>query len=330
VNNAGGTERGPTVSPPAVDPLIAAVSDDALPGLVASLRHLIDRRIDGIHYAESRRGQLAIVGGAIAAGGVAVLPLAANSSTALRYAYEAGGAVAILVGLVTWFQYALQTNPKYRFLPASKTRKWFYHQALPNEKELKKRKSEDNYTQEYNKQFDEFREAQVPIFADQRLDATEDLRQLFLLHVNELWKNVHLSQLRKTLRVGVIVVVVAAAAAFFIGLIHGDDEQQTKSGSTNTAGYSVAARWQPTGATRTLNGALEEQLVTSITIDNHDTRRPLPVGAIVAIGRDGVPVPTDVLTTLPSSVPSKTDVRRSVLVWIPQALADDVVRFDVR
>ncbi len=321
----------------APDARINALSVDELAYFTASIRDLIGERIAGIEYAEVRRTQLAAIGGALAAIGVALLPLSsATDFVPLRWAYIAGGAVAIGVGLLVWFLFARQTNYPYPFVAPVQTWKWFYHHALPNstafgpsiprtlfrgKSSTSQSNSPKNFSAEQNEFIEQFKTfgEQVVGLSNPASDATQDLKQLYLLHVNELYKNRFLTQLRQILLRGVSAVVICAGLAFLAGtgfvlFAHPDDQRASSVSTMNNA--FVASSWTPTGAVRDdgiSHRDVEYRVV--VTVKNGGTS-PMDVGTLVARDERGDPIPAEFVVKAPSVVPPAGEVELLGHVWI--------------
>lgn len=265
----------------------------------STVRDLIQRRIDGINYAETRRSQLAVIAGALAALGVALLPLSSVTGwQPLRVTYLVAAASLLLAGIVVWVQFARQTNFKYPFVSPAETWKWFYHQALPNASKfgpgVLDLQSDDHKTKqqaEYRRQWDLFR-AQAGGLSNKQVDATQDLKQLYLLHVNERYKNLFLTHLREVLVAGLLTSAVLTGATFVAALIWDNPTTGLRNSSSDTIGMlHVSTSWQPTGFVRhaglsgddiqlrveltiTNNGQVPKRLTSLIADDSH--HRPLP------------------------------------------------------
>ena len=110
---------------------VAALSDHELSSLSQILSELIERRIDGIHYAEGRRGQFITIAGAMAALGVALLPL--NTLVKWdpgRIALYVGAGTMLVVSAIAWLAYARQTTYPYPYKTGpTQNWKWFYRGA---------------------------------------------------------------------------------------------------------------------------------------------------------------------------------------------------------
>jgi hypothetical protein len=300
----------------AIDPKIEGLSSKELEQVSKAAREVIAARISGIEYAEGRRTQLTTIAGAVTAVGVAFLPLSGTTNwTPLRWAMIAAGLSSIAVGVAVWVLFAIQTNYKYPFLPVPGTWKWFYHGAIPNEepfgpttrtsvlsalatsdegrltKKIKVARAQEKLA--YEQEFDRFT-YQVDGLADPRIDATQDLRQLFLLHMNELYKNKFLTQLRRVLLHGLILVLAASTIGFVIGFVI-ESRTVNRSSSVSQDGARVTASWDATGATRT-NGISNFDVEYRITVRvANSASSTITIRTLVALDRNGRSIPAEFL-----------------------------------
>jgi len=195
------------------------LNKDQLNELKVILRHVIDRRIEGIHYAESRRSAFATIGTAIFAASFALFAVVFYVSyRPLLIALTVMGIGTMVLGLVILVVYSLQTNFAYPFKPATKTWKWFYRDAIPNVGLFSVpwyarlgKKAANEQRVGYDSQLKQFKETQVGLI-DPKVDVDQDVQQLFLLHVNERYKNLFLTQIRGIVYWGVIIVGVLFVA----------------------------------------------------------------------------------------------------------------------
>jgi hypothetical protein len=63
---------------------------------------------------------------------------------------------------------------------------------------------------EFNSQWRDFKNRQIEGLTDLRVSTYQDLEQVYLLHVNERYKNLFLSQSRSVINYGLICAVVLA------------------------------------------------------------------------------------------------------------------------
>lgn len=173
------------------------------------LRFLLQRRIEGIHYAETRRNGIATLATGVFAAGIALIATTANitqisPSVGLALMFLSLGFV--ISSVITWVVFVRQINPKYPFLSATENKKWFYHGALPAKVTLASYKSlQGTFT---SKEFEARRveefDQKVPAFysltrewlLDARGSLEADIKQLHSLHSNECVKNAQLTLIR--------------------------------------------------------------------------------------------------------------------------------------
>lgn len=281
-----------------IDPSIASLSDDRLTVLSASLTELIARRIEGINYAENRRAQIATLAGAVAAIGLAILPLGISAeSLPTKAAFIAFSASVLVLAVAVWVVYSIQTNYDYPFTSQLTTWKWFYHQALPDKSAFgpgvlhirgARRRQEEQTA--YRDQWTVFT-GQVAGISDRRINATQDLKQLYQLHVNERYKNLFLSRLRKLLTTGLAVAGIITLLSFAVAATVSENEPTASEFIDST--LSTVSSWSETGFVRTSGlSSRDIEYRLSATITNHNGNPSLS-HALTAVDASGQPIPAE-------------------------------------
>lgn len=338
----GAAQLEPSTYDMAVDDSLQQLDDDALTYFSSTVTNLIAKRIDGIHYAESRRSQIAVIGGALAAAGLALFTLRqATESPSLKATYTVAAATAILVGVIVWLQFALQTNFRYPFLSQKpQTWKWFYWGALPDAKKFgpsfwrirRRRARREGEQKELQQQWELFR-GQVTGLSDRRVDATQDLRQLYLLHVDERYKNLFLTRLRNTLAIGVLSILSLSLLTFLVSqsIQGGSGSRDHTSHESPQTGVNINAWWTPTGAVR--NGGISSRDIeyrVVLTVENNGSA-PFCRSALVGEDASGRPIPIEFQVA-----PHRIDLPpgRSVTLlghfWISGSDGTELRRVDLR
>jgi hypothetical protein len=178
-----------------------------------------------IFYAETRRGSFATAGVAILASGVALLlgALSNQDSIHFRPAFWALLALAVgsmVTGVMVLLIYSGQTNFDYPFKKATSTWKWFYRDAIPGTTRIP--------VPWHTIQLSQSRAAAEKVFSDEwepfvnryldltdiRVNALQDLQQVYVLHVNEFYKNKFLTQIRRVMTAGLIATAIATIGVF--------------------------------------------------------------------------------------------------------------------
>lgn len=179
-----------------------------------------------IHYAEARRATYSVIAGVMVAGGLALLTLAlgAIDSLAVKYAICAAAVCFTLVGILIFVVYGRQTN-RYPWTSATKTWKWFYRDALPRESAFdigwgsyfRFGKDKKRIQSEYASQLPEFKTGLARL-SNAEISLEQDAEQLYVLHVNEKYKNLHLSYLRTATNKGLLWTIPIVLAAGILGI----------------------------------------------------------------------------------------------------------------
>ncbi|MGV0578099.1 hypothetical protein ABQE57_05950 [Mycolicibacterium elephantis] len=289
-----------------IEPVIASLSHDQLEHLRSSLHALIDKRIEGIHYAETRRSQLAAIGGALAPIGVALVPLALGTSIMpLRVGYLVLAGTLVILGAAVWWLFMRQTNYPYPWLAAVSNWKWFYHGALtrktdfgPDRWAWHSKQARIDEAAAAGQQWDAFKD-QAKGLANEKVDATQDLKQLYLLHINERYKNLFLTDMRKLLARGLLISGIAAvlAAGITAGVISCIIQPPPDNSVVVANGLESRASWSPTGSVRA-NGLstrdVEYRVEVRVTNQSKTNTR---VSSLVATDESGKAIPVEFLTS---------------------------------
>ena len=225
-------EQAPVLDLAAAERALASLTDDQASEVDKQLWERALHMSDRIHYAEGRRGSFATIGGALAAFGTAILSLvsfgnASKQPTILVVAMVVIGVSAVLAGIIIWFAYSRQTNFEYSFKGISGPNTWFYRDAIAGSRDFEipwntylatnEEAAASNSTTKrrtsYINDWPGFAEAQIETLSQPKARALENLRQVYLLHYNEYYKNKFLSHLRTL--TGVLVAFMAVEIVVF-------------------------------------------------------------------------------------------------------------------
>lgn len=319
-----------------VDPYVAALDKDALAYFSSNLRDLIGKRIDGIYYAETRRSQLALIGGALAAAGVALLPLSSVTQWApARITCLVAAGLTMALGVLVWLLFALQTNFSYPWRHSTVHNwKWFYWQALPRPSNFgprlvpyQRKSARTAEAAEYAQQWQAFR-GQVTGLANTQIDATQDFKQLYLLHVDERYKNLFLTSLRRLLTWGVGAVLVLTLATFIVTLVW-DNPSVQNSSETVRSGVDIKSVWTPTNGARP-NGISDERVELRLVVIITDNRATsFRASQFVALDAEGRPIPVEFRIRPRNVEVDPHDAATFVgYMWIAASEQSDLARID--
>jgi hypothetical protein len=299
--------------------------------LQEDLRDVIHATADRIHYAEGRRGSFAAIAGGLIAAGVAGVPLSFIQSMPhwLAAAILFGALAAILLGIVLLWFYASQVN-KYPFTSATKTWKWFYRDALPNESEFHLKwssyffwtwkKEKDRVKTQYNSQLDPFKK-NLGELTDFKKSLDQDMQQLYTLHINEKYKNAFLTHLRKTLNYGLCSVLIVTLLVGLGVYIHSPKLVLASRGVV-VPGERYSAIWRP------LDSPDEECCLwlLNVTVDNQTTVSV--TNTISVVDPNGMAVPFKIVSMSgESSVAPKHMASASFVVHTPKEIPADTLNF---
>jgi hypothetical protein len=227
------------------------IKDDNIKAYETRLKGLIEHLARRIEYAESRRNGLLLIGGAILAAGVAVFVNLDKTIAYLPLYYMLGifSICGIMIGVLVWYLYSKQVNYKYPFTQVSNSWKWFYRDSLENHKAFnvpwhmfQRKKKYENIKREYEKQATQFLQNQLDL-VDTKKSILEDLKQLYLLHVNEKYKNLFLTHLRNVIKYGLLVTMIISTMGFVYGLYIQYNKGNVYSNITYEQGVIVKTEW---------------------------------------------------------------------------------------
>lgn len=315
---------------------------ETLKQLRKSVEHLIDHAAHRIEYAESRREAIATLGGALIAGSLVLLSIGSNQAlvTPIKYMVLTVSGIWMLVGATTWLVFFRQTNFHYPFTDVANNSKWFYRYALANYRAFNPpwHTIQTNVMVEagkraFNDQWEQFSKKQVEILSNVYEDTLEDLQQLYLLHVNERYKNLFLTQLRNVLIYGILLSLAGAIGGLTIGyLLGGSTLSQSQSTFTNTD-FGIQSSWRGTGQSRTSGtGSLETQLLVNMTITNRSQRDQIVTeNQISLVDSVGLRIPFFVDSLSPSTIniPVGSGSKATLLIWVPDSLRSSINHMDV-
>jgi hypothetical protein len=274
-----------------------------------------------IHYAESRRTNFSVIAGVLVAGGVALITFALGNIDSMLVKYiVAGSATAlILFGTILFLVYARQTN-RYPWTSATNTWKWFYRDALPKSSAFdlswhsyfRFGKEGDKAKAAYGAQLGPFKD-HLTRLADDVESLNQDAEQLYVLHVNEKYKNMHLTDLRRVTTFGLFIVlptfaILGGTYGFYLDRQH----ERPKQIHYARSGVSIDASWHPLSS---IPDSRFGELLLQIHITNTSTL-PYALPRWNAEDADGNSIPTELLVSTSTAQPvaPKSSVRYSVLL----------------
>jgi hypothetical protein len=288
------------------------------------LSQVISAAADRIHYAEGRRTNFTVVAGALLAGGVAILTFIPdkNLSHVLAYFALSASAGAIMLGLLLLIVYARQTN-RYPWTSATSTWKWFYRDALPDQQKFDWTWQDLLCPEAEKKRLQAEFDRQLPLFADKIAQLTvpevsveQDVQQLYVLHINDKFKNSHLSQLRTLLSRGLIAVAFLAITSGILGWQI--DSRRTALHETHVrqGALELNTKW------RFVSPVDKEGLViATVTLANYGTTKAeLPRWTFLDERGVRVPAVETAASGSPTDVPAGRRIRYTVLIKPAEAV----------
>ena len=182
-----------------------------------------------VHYAEGRRGQYIAVAAGLFAGAIALASIADQAMfTRVSWSIQVAAGGFFLLSIFLFYVYSKQVN-RYPWTSVTKTWKWFYRDAIPEEAKFDLNfynwlfrwgKEVTRAKYEFNRQLPLFGASLQKLF-NPRESLWQDIQQLYVLHINEKYKNAYLSRLRSILTGGLVailtLVLLAAALQLLLG-----------------------------------------------------------------------------------------------------------------
>jgi len=262
---------------------------------------VIEAAAERIHYAEGRRQNFVTIGGVLLAAAVAIFTFAWSAIDLLIIRYSATfGAVAMFaVGFVVIWVFGQQTN-RYPWTSATKTWKWFYRDALPAWDKFTISSwsyipwawkcSAPRVMAEYESQLATFKTRMMQL-SDDSENLSQDLEQLYVLHVNEGYKNLHLTYLRSLLDFGIYVIIIAIVLGALFGWHLETEALKIREFSLGASGYSQKLE------TRLVVSPLstQSQYIGRATLSNKGTVA-ISIGELVARDKNNWELPLSDVT----------------------------------
>lgn len=252
---AGINWEDPEQATKAIEASLLGMPDDEVQRLNETQINLINVMTGRIEYAESRRGAFATIAAGFIAAGIALLSISLGDHfwrISLLLGLVGGGLA--LTGCAVLWLFGRQTNPNYGFIkPDTRLKrpwKWFYRDALSNSNAFRSywfRKGTDAKNlaaaSAFDHQWGEFAQRQITL-GEIRVETLQNIKQVYLLHVNERYKNLFLTEIRKLLIRGLVGTVFVTSAVFLVSFAVSTDGSKPTIPGTPSA-TSVASP-QPT------------------------------------------------------------------------------------
>jgi hypothetical protein len=304
------------------------VSDRLAPVLAAAAER--------IHYAEGRRANFTVMAGALIAAGIAVLTLSSGALAHLwmQRAASYGAIASIVAGGWVILLYSRQTN-RYPFTSATKAWKWFYRDALPKTKDFKLHwysylpwaPGSEQIKKAYGAQLGDFR-LRMSGLQNDSVNLEQDVEQLYVLHVTELYKNIHLKHLSKAFNCGLLLIALAA----LVGAGHGV-MRETRAQDLRVYAVTAVAPVSAEASVARLSPlvALEPVFFVRLRIRNAGPG-PLTIQEVTPVDRHGYPLPAEVsfMEGQPAVVSGGKETTVAAHLRMRREFADKLVQFRLR
>lgn len=271
------------------------LNDSEMSAVREQIQQVMPAVTERIHYAEGRRSNFSAIAGAMLAGGIALVTVAIGhmDSMATRFGFAAAGLSSFVLGSLLLVVYGIQTN-RYPWTSATKTWKWFYRDALPEEKAfdlpwtsyIRFGAHRHRVQSEYARQLCLFRQT-VARLADEGLSLEQDVEQLYVLHVNEKYKNMQLVHLRKITVGGFVASAAVVVLAVAVGYWCDNRLIEPQPFSYERDGLTLRGNWYRAACDDVENC---NRVLLKVDFQNN-TKTPAPLPRLVASDSAGVTIP---------------------------------------
>ncbi|MFH2025805.1 MAG: hypothetical protein ABIK30_08270, partial [bacterium] len=183
----------------------------------SNLTHQINVIMERIHYAEGRRNNFVLIATALLAAGVTLISFTIENITNLYNIFLFILAICFTVHSITiWILYSRQTN-FYPFTDFTRNKKWFYRNTLEDQQKFDvsilhcifgRKKIKEKVGNEFDGQYEFYKKNSDLFINDENLDIEADQNQIYILHVNEKYKNLYLTHLRKLTSTGLCISLI--------------------------------------------------------------------------------------------------------------------------
>lgn len=316
---------------------IKSMHNDDVKKLTERVGALIPIIAERIHYAESRIAGINLQSTVLLAAGAAAFTASfAFEKLSLRIPIMLSGGFLFAFGFSMLFVASRQVN-RYPFTAATKVWKWFYRDALQKQAAFEFsfwlyfrdwKKYGQEVRDQYNAQLGPFESQSTTMLLDDKENLWQDIQQVYVLHINEKYKNLFLSHLRKVFGVLSVLFVVVLALGIYLG--HGAEEQaQAPHNRDLTQGAArIISQWRLVGDT-TENHVDTATVLVEVSVVNQSDK-PVTVASIKLIDRYGMEIPFTTLTSSQAAliVQPQGSGSLSTLVQFPMSLYSSMNRVD--
>jgi len=195
------------------------VGDEELSKKIKEVNLLIEHIDNRIHYTETRLGRTVTFSVTLIGVGIAVFAAVVKLSGWSFLLGLLSSGLLILTGVIAILINVFQTNPKYPFRKLPNDWKWFYPRIVNEEYKpgLIMKEGERKYLEKRLLHIKGLKEYAAKIIAETPLERLKvDIQQLYLLHVNEKYKNKFLTTIRRVLSIGVSLSLAFLICLFII------------------------------------------------------------------------------------------------------------------
>jgi hypothetical protein len=298
------------------------------------VQRVMDAVVERIHYAEGRRTSFSVIAGALIAGGIALLTFSLGNvdSSIAKFCIGFTAVAMLAVGTFILLIYSRQTN-RYPWTSATKTWKWFYRDALPDQSQFNLGwasyfwfgKAGQRVKKAFSAQLRPFIDSLAKL-TDSAVSLDQDAQQLYVLHVNEKYKNMHLADLRTATNIGLICIFLSAVAGATYGYTVEASANALKQVHVIHESLDANGRWHI--LPHVGESKLSDVILSAVVSNSGKTSTPLPHW--VPYDQFGLRIPAAIeSSTLPTAdtIEPKANLKYSIVFQISAAAAKSELVF---
>lgn len=199
---------------------------------INEINSLIEHVNNRIYYTETRLGRAVTFSITLIAVGIAFFASIIELNGLSFYLGIVSSGMLIITGITCVLINAFQTNPRYPFRKLTNDWKWFYPGIVESnyKPNLLMKESDEKYFNKRLMHIKGLNKYAEKVMLETSIERVKiDIQQLYLLHVNEKYKNKFLNTLRSVLRIGITIsltAIIILFAVMTIEKIHKDYTQK--------------------------------------------------------------------------------------------------------
>ena len=304
-----------------------------------NLTHQINVIMERIHYAEGRRNNFVIIATALMAASVTLLTFTIKDLTLIyNFGLFSIAICFMILSLLIWILYSRQTN-FYPFTDFTRNNKWFYRNTLEHENKFNvsifncifaRIKIKKNVGEEFKKQFNFYKNNSDTYLSSESKDLEADQNQIYILHVNEKYKNLYLTHLRKLTSIGLIVSLIISLLITICFHIFFTKEFLVKEFDFKDNKISAKLIIRKTNYIRSYsNGSVELEYLCNLHIVNNDNSTK-KINELKLYDSFNMILPFTMTKNITANIQPKAIEDMVFKIWIDDNLSQDINNFKIK